>query len=651
MAPPTPPEPAPPERRPSPLTPEVVAAGRISFSGLQVEAGALWWSESRPSEGGRQVVMRWAGPVGPVEVSPPAVSVRSRVQEYGGAAFWVSPAGRLVYSEITGGGLWEVDPGGEPVRLTPEPPAGEEVRYGDVRGVPGLDALVAVREWHRGGEVGEVENAVVLVSEGSVQVLAGGRDFFAAPRPSPDGRWLAFLAWDQPEMPWDGSELLVRPLVGAAGGLQVNAGPLTRVAGGRAISIGQPRWSPGGELWFLSDEGGWWQPWRCRPGAGPGAEAERVCAVEAEFHSPDWVLGQSTGGFLADGRLVTRYRAGGRDRVGIVDPARGSLVEVEQPCVSIAALAVDPGVGGAGEGVVLLGATVDAPAGIHRLALDGGEARVVHRPGPVLLAPEEVSVAEAGVAPGRGGGEIPYLFYPPSGPAGEGELPPVLVVCHGGPTGAVEGGFDPAVQFWTSRGVAVAAVDYRGSAGYGRAYRGLLAGAWGVADAEDVADVALALAEGGRVDGKRMAVRGASSGGLTALRAATVGGPFGAVISAYGVTDLRALAADTHKFEARYLDGLVGPWPEAEAVYEERSPACHPELIGAAVLLLQGEEDAVVPPDQARRMAAALEARGVRCELVLFPGEGHGFRRGETLAECTRREQAFLGEVLGFPAS
>lgn len=690
---------------PSPLSPESLATVRVSWSGLQIASGACWWSESRPGEGGRQAVLSMplgadrSGPgtqPGPVsEVLGPDANVRSRVHEYGGGAFRVGPDGSLTFVDADEQALWWRPAGGAARRITPPAPETERHRYAEPRPVPGAPFVVVVRERHHPGGVDDEIVAVPVGlgpvgaepggGAGPVTVLFAGRDFCAAPRPSPDGARLAFIVWDHPNMPWDGTELLVADLQRA--GIPA-LGPPTTVAGGPDESVGQPLWASADELWFVSDAAGWWQPYRWRAGTA----AARVVAVEAEFHGPDWNLGQQTMAFLDDGRLACRYRSGGRDRVGVVRPGAGPdggvLDEVDQPCVSVSALA-------AGEGrLVVVGATPTEPTGLVEIGWPGpvpvragarpraplpsadprrAAARVLHRPG--AAAPGAVSVAEPVRFATRAGVDATVLFYPPAGggpgaddpgaddpgaddpgaddpgaddPGADGAPPPLLVVCHGGPTAANDPGYDPAVQFWTSRGIAVAAVDYRGSSGYGRRFRRLLDGAWGVADAEDCADAASHLARQGRVDAGRMAVRGASSGGLTALRAATVGGPFAAAVVVYGVTDLAALAADTHKFEARYIDRLVGPWPAAASTYEDRSPARHPERIGAALLLLQGADDAVVPPDQAARLADAVRRAGGRCEHQVFPGEGHGFRRAETLAACARAELAFLGSTLGF---
>jgi dipeptidyl aminopeptidase/acylaminoacyl peptidase len=367
--------------------------------------------------------------------------------------------------------------------------------------------------------------------------------------------------------------------------------------------------------------------------------------IEAEFAAADWVLGQAAVDSRGDGLLACRIRHHGRDHLGILDPVTTTVREVEQPCVTITDLRW------AGDGeVVLLGSTTTAAPALYRVDTADGSVDELYRPAPSPLAADWVSVAEELRFPTAVGVAASLLFFAPHGPGWSGPSgtpPPLVLVCHSGPTAGFQPGFDAGVQLWTTRGVAVALVDYRGSTGHGRRFRRLLDGAWGVADAQDCCSAATFLAGAGLVDGRRMVVKGGSAGGLTALRCLDAGGPFAAAVVAYGVTDLAALAADTHKFESRYLDRLVGPWPEAAAVYEDRSPARHPERLEGAVLLLQGSEDPVVPPDQAERMVTALRGRGVRCDHVVFAGEGHGFRRAETLARCADMEIAFVGDVLG----
>jgi dipeptidyl aminopeptidase/acylaminoacyl peptidase len=644
---------------PSPLSPDVMGGARVSLAGLQVVGDACWWSESRPRDGGRMVVMRLRGDGPPEEISPEGVSVRSRVHEYGGAAHFAVGAS-LLYTDLADQALWWLDPGAPAVRLTPPAPAGETHRYADARPVAGRRLVVSLRERHHDEGV---DDEVVLVDRlGQIppSVLLTGRDFFAAPRPSPDGRRLAWLAWDHPNMPWDGTELWVADLQldGSAGdggeAATFSAATLSAaslVAGGPDESVGQPTWA-GDDLWFVSDRAGWWQPYRFSQG-----QSQCMATDEVEFAGPDWVLGQSSFVVGGDDGLLCQFRRSGRDRLGLVDSATGTLHELEQPCVAISGLDAADGE------IFVLGATATAPPALYRMpwpeggaaggAVSDGAVEQIHRVSTSPLEPAWVSTPEELTFETITGAAVPLLFFAPHAPGRRGApetAPPLVVVVHGGPTAGAQAGFDAAVQLWTTRGVAVAVVDYRGSTGHGRRFRRLLDGAWGVADVEDCRAAAAFLAHSGRVDGRRMVVKGSSAGGLTALRCLDPGGPFAAAVVAYGVTDLEALAADTHKFESRYLDRLIGPWPGAMDVYRDRSPARHPERVEGAVLLMQGSDDPIVPPDQAERMVVALRSRGVRCDHVVFEGEGHGFRRAETLTRCAELEIAFVLDVLGIDA-
>jgi acetyl esterase/lipase len=633
-------------------------------AGLQMNAGAVWWSESRPEAGGLQVLLRrdLTLPGGTEEVLPPGVGVRSRVHEYGGGSFFVSDAG-LLYTDQADQGLWWLPAPGTgttPTKLSPVPPGSEEHRYADARPVPGTSLVVALRERHwPGGQDDELVLVDTSRPRADPVVIVRGRDFSVAPRPSPDGRRLAWLSWDLPGMPWDGTELWVADLSeeGGAPGADLGPGGLATtdgavlIAGGKDESVGQPMWLSDDELLFVSDRTGFWQPWIWRPGVA----AVAVCEMEAEFHYPDWTLGQTTIAALEGSSLACRIERDGHDSVVVLgldrsDEARKPAITVlDQPCVTVRALAV-------ADGEVLVSGSTPRQAGVIVGVRPEGGWRTVVLTGAAGLPMRAEAVSEAvSMEFETTGGVVAQLnFYAPKGVAEDGstisglpgELPPVVVEVHGGPTGSAETGFDPAVQFWTTRGFAVAEVNYRGSAGRGRQFRKLLDGNWGIADVEDCLAATEFLAGRGLVDPKRALVRGGSSGGLTALKA-SAGSTFVGALVRCGVTDLRALATDTHKFESGYLEGLVGRYPEESLRYEERSPACSPELINAAVLLLQGEDDAIVPPTQAATLANAIRAGGRRCDHVVFPGEGHGFRRAESISTAARLELEFAKNVLG----
>jgi dipeptidyl aminopeptidase/acylaminoacyl peptidase len=650
---------------PSPWSASSVAAGKVSRSGLWADGRSVYWTESRPETGGRQVVVR-SVPDGPVvDVSPTGVSVRTRVHEYGGASAVVVDS--VLYYVDQMDQRWyrsAIPEGSAPVALVPAPADGTEARYADGRLTASGRWLVSVEERHAERRTDHRLVAVPLAEEGSgegrrpVLTLVSGRDFVAAPRPAPDGRWLAWVTWDHPAMSWDSSELWVAALEESDGALELAGAH--RVAGGGGCSVGQPSWCGDGSLLFVDDRTGWWLPYRLAPDRLPGGGegGEPLVAVEAEFHAPDWVLGQSTMAELHDGSIVTRMHGDGRDAlVRLRRPPGGgptwTIEPVDQPCVSITGVLVARDGPDGQERVVVLGSTPTEAQSVFEVGIGGvSTARRLSTAPSVEIDAGRVSGAQPFTA-ATPAGPVPGLFFAPvirPVDTTDETLPPLVVFCHGGPTSAGDPGFDPVVQFFTSRGLAVAIVDYRGSSGYGREYRRQLDGRWGEADIDDCVRYAGALVTAGRVDGRRMAIRGTSAGGLTALGALRRGRLFAGAAAWYGVTDLESLAADTHDFESRYLDSLVGPWPEAAATYRQRSPLRHPDEMAGAVLLLQGADDPVVPVDQAERFAAVLNEHQVPCRLTVFAGEAHGFRQAATIEASLEAELGFYRWLFGAQA-
>jgi dipeptidyl aminopeptidase/acylaminoacyl peptidase len=624
----------------SPLQVAEVAAQRLSRYSLASDGASLWWLESRPDEAGRTVLVRAEPGAEPSVVSPPGANIRSHVHEYGGGA-WCLVGDRTASSfayvdEHTQRVLLVSAIGSAPVPLGSEPPEGERWPHGALVTGPGRSVL-AVRERHHAGVV---ERSIVRLDTdepGTETTLVAGRDFFGSPVASPDGSRLAWVTWDHPAMPWDATELWVADLDAGGGPL----GGASRVGAAQlaGFSVDQPLWTGDDTLVFVADVGGWWQPWRWEAGVPP----QPINALEAEFQGPAWGLGQHTVVTIGPDLLACVWRSEGVDHVGTLG-LDGDLREITQPCVAVSSLCAHGG------GVAWLGQTPATPGGVWWCPQLSSSARVVQVSGTrPSLRGEDVSVAEPVTVPSAHGRPVHANFYGPAlsgweGP--DGDAPPLIVHCHGGPTSSADAGFDPMVQMLTTRGYAVATVNFAGSTGYGRAYRQALDGLWGVADVDDCIEVARWLAETGRADGARMAIRGGSAGGLTALGALIRSDRFAAAVSWYGVTDLMGLVATTHDFESRYMDRLVGPLPESASLYDERSPLNHVAEMTGAVLLLQGEDDPVVPPDQTRRMAAALTERGVRCEVRYFEGESHGFRRADTLVACFEAELAFYDEVL-----
>jgi dipeptidyl aminopeptidase/acylaminoacyl peptidase len=672
------------------LTADHVAAGRITRSDLQSDGNALYWLESRPTEGGRAVLVRW-DPSGEVtDHSPADVSIRSRVHEYGGGAVCLTPSPRpravhpagcaFAFVNQVDQRVWHgAGPGTVPRALTPAAPAGQIWHHGGLSASPDGEWVLAVREVHTdsNGSAGAApprRSIVALrvpqdgdrpdsgVGVGLESVLLEGHDFYGTARLHPDGGRVVATAWDHPAMPWDASRLVVVALrlhTDAPTGrvTLVADGAPWEIAGGPDESVGQPAWRPDGTLRFVSDRAGWWQPY-LHSGQAGAETPTAVTTLEAEFHSPDWILGQRTMVDLADGSLVVRVTGDGHDQVAIFrDPTAGVATPefLATPLVAISGLCAH------GDGVVALGATPDRPASFWSWAPAPAPA-AAPAPAPALapasvpavpVLPAVMALQATDIAhgfplqfEGRTGRPVHATLYRPTLTGANladrtAAAPPLVVFCHSGPTLCANPGFDPAIQFFTTRGFAVATVDYAGSSGYGRAYRHALNGQWGIADAHDCLDTALHLATAHLVDPTRMAARGSSAGGFTALNALAAGEGFAACVSWYGVTDLLTLAATTHDFEAHYNDHLVGPLPETEALHIARSPTSHAADMTGAVLLLQGSDDPVVPLSQAQSLHDALRAAGRICELHVFEGEGHGFRRAETLSAAYEAELAF----------
>ena len=621
----------------SPISAELVAAGGVALEEVKVAGDAVRWLEGRPLEGGRRVVCGVAPGGGrePEDLTPEGFNVRTRVHEYGGGS-WAVHGDILFFANFDDQRLYRQDPGSPPRPITPEPPTPAAHRYADAAITPDGRVLVCVRERHEAD--GVINELVTLPADGSEPpaVLAGGRDFYASPRLSPDGRRLAWLEWDHPNMPWDGTELKVAELSGG-----VPVGEPRREAGGPDESIFQPEWSPGGTLHFVSDRTGWWNLYRIQDG-----QVEALAPMQEEFGHPQWVFGLARYAFLPGGRIACIHGLGPLQRLGVLDPD-GHLADLDLPFTAF----YPPQLRAVGDRLACVAGSPTRDAAVVLIDPAGGQVEVLRQSGDQELDPGYLSVPRQIEFPTEGGQTAYALYYPPAnrdftGP--DGERPPLLVTSHGGPTAEVVSLLADGYQFFTSRGIAVVDVDYGGSTGYGRAYRQRLAGRWGIVDVDDCVAAARFLADGGEVDPRRLAIRGGSAGGYTTLCALTFRDLFAAGASYYGVADAEALARDTHKFESRYLDRLIGPWPQAAELYRQRSPIHHTERLSCPVILLQGLEDEVVPPAQAERMAAALDAKGIPHAYLAFPGEQHGFRRSENIKRAVEAELYFYSRVFGF---
>ncbi len=624
----------------SPISARSLVAGTVGLGAIALDGATIYWSESRPQEGGRVVLVRRDLDGTTTDVTPAPFSVRTRVHEYGGGAYIVADD-TVVFSNDADGRLYRQHVGGALEPLTPEPPAPRARRYADLIMDPARDRVIAVREDHTvvGREpVNTLVGITLTVGDAdgadAGAVLVEGADFYASPALSPDGARLAWLSWDHPNMPWDGTELWVAPL-DAAGRL----GAPELVAGGPAESIFQPQWSPDGVLHYVSDRTGWWNLYWWRDG-----HSAALLPMEAEFGLPQWVFNQSTYAFAAPARILCACTSGGTWRLLDLDTASGSYAPVDLPYTEIDGLRAAPG------RAVFVGASPARSAALVQVDLDDGMILLLKRSSETALDEGYLSAPEPVEFPTEAGRTAYAFYYPPRNQdytAPPDERPPLIVVSHGGPTGAAGTAFALGTQYWTSRGFAVLDVNYGGSTGYGRAYRERLDGAWGVVDVEDCVNGARHLVGQGRADGARLIIRGGSAGGYTTLAALTFHDVFSAGASLYGVGDLEALALETHKFESRYTARLVAPYPAWAELYWARSPIRHVERLAAPVIFLQGLEDKVVPPGQAEAMVAALRDRGVPVAYLAFEGEGHGFRRAETITRAREAELYFYARVFG----
>ena len=616
----------------SPFSAALIAGANVRLGQIALQGDSIAWSEGRPREEGRNVVVQRGADGRLRDLNPAPFDVRTRAHEYGGGAFALH-GGELVFSHDADQQLYRVGPTGEPAVLT----TSQHMRYADVVVDAPRQRLIAVREDHTLGSMAAVATLVAItLNDGAEHVLASGHDFFSTPRPSPDGRHLAWLAWDHPNMPWDGTELWLADV--ADDGTLAGA---RRVAGGPDESIFQPAWSPAGVLHFVSDRSGWWNLYRLRGEAA----AQALCPMAAEFGQAQWAFGMSTYGFDAQGDLVCAFARAGRSQLARIDSETLRFEPIATPYCAISDLKVGANF------AAFIGGREDAPAAVVRIDLRTGTCDVLRSASSSVPDPACVSVAEAISYPTEGGLEAHAFFYAPHNPdftGAPGERPPLLVIDHGGPTSATSAAFAWGIQYWTSRGFAVVDVNYGGSTGYGRAYRARLAGQWGIVDVDDSVNAARFLVARGDVNPARIAIRGSSAGGYTTLCALTFRSFFQCGASHYGIGDLEALVRDTHKFESRYLDRLIGPWPEAQPLYHARSPVNFSERLASPMILLQGLEDKAVPPAQAQVMFDAVRAKGLPVALLMFEGEQHGFRRAATIQRALEAELYFYGRIFGF---
>lgn len=618
----------------SPITSDLIAGGSVALSQPLMDGSDIYWVEMRPVEGGRAVIVRRDNTGTIREVNPAPFNARTRVHEYGGGDYVVNDR-KVYFSNFSDQRLYVVTDS-EPARaLTPI----GDMRYADPLIDHSRNRLICIREDHtRAGQ--EAINSVVSLAldgpENSGEILASGNDFYSSPRLSPDGTKLAWLTWNHPNMPWDETELWIGTLDenGLISGSE-------RVVGGPHESIFQPEWSPDGALYFVSDRSGWWNLHRLRA----SGSIENVHEMDAEFGMPQWGFGMSTYAFESADRIVCTYVQKGISGLALIDTRTKAFERIDCPYTDIRYVRASPGQ------AVMRAASPTETAAVVRCDLGTKALEVLRQSNTQAIDLEYLSIARAVEFPTADGLTAHGFYYAPKNRdcgAPDDELPPLLVMSHGGPTAAATTAMTLSIQYWTSRGIAVLDVNYGGSSGYGRAYRERLKGKWGIVDVNDCANGARYLVAQGKVDGRRLLITGGSAGGYTTLCALTFRDTFAAGASHYGVSDVEALAKETHKFEARYLDGFMGPYPEKRALYFERSPINFTDRLSCPVIFFQGMEDKVVPPNQAETMVLALRTKGIPVAYLPFEGESHGFRQAKNIKRALDAELYFYARVFGF---
>ncbi len=616
---------------PSPISAELLTAQGVRISEPQAVGNGVYWLESRPQEKGRSALVRDTDGVRE-DLLPAPHSIRTRAHEYGGAPY-LATASAIFYVLDSDQRIYRYDLASDKTQtLTPE----GAYRYSDFCYDVARTRLIAVREDCTQDTHQPSSSIIALdLTSGDIHTLAQGDDFYSNPRLSPDGNQFSFLRWNHPNMPWDGTECVLAQL-NQCGDIINRA----VIAGGASESIFQPQWSPAGELFFVSDRSNWWNIYRWT-----GTEAEAVCVMEAEFATPQWVFGMSSYGFLSAHEIFCCFSQEGYWQLGSIDLTRGKLKIIPSELRDIANIHCHNGKG------YFIAASAKQSTQLWFYGADGSHEKIAPLTATAqLIAADFFATPQPIEFPTRDGESACGFFYAPTNPNVKrttDQLPPLLIMCHGGPTGAPESSLNLKIQFWTSRGFAVLDVNYRGSTGYGRKYRDRLKNNWGITDVIDVCSGVDYLVEQKLINKNRVAIRGSSAGGYTVLAALTFSDVFKAGASLYGIGDLEALARDTHKFEAHYLDSLVGEYPAQQETYRARSPIHHIDQLNCPVIFLQGLQDKVVPPAQAEAMVAALQQKGIMTQYVTFADEAHGFRQAQNIQRALNEELNFYLAVFG----
>ncbi len=617
----------------SPITSDLIVSKTIGIESIVVNNDDIYWLEKRPQEKGRSLIVRYSNCRKVKNITPSPLSVRSKIHEYGGGAFVVEED-TIYFSNYSDGRIYQQVLNKQPQALTRK----TQQRYADIVVDRLRNRLICVCEDHSPTDREAINSIITIdLSTGKIQTLVEGADFFSSPRLSPDGQKLAWLSWNHPDMPWDNTNLWLAAIDEKGSIVKPEC-----IAGGKTESICEPKWSEDGALYFSSDRTNWWNLYR----RNPDGSVEILHEMSAEFAYPHWVFGLSTYAFAGQDRLVCAYSAHGRWHLGTIHTKTKQFQAIKTKYTNISDLqAIKNGF------AVFVGGTPTETTAIIKLNLDTGEEQVLKRTGDLTIDPGYLSLPEAIAFPTSDNLTAHGWYYPPTNQdytAPQAELPPLIVKSHGGPTAAASVDLNLRTQYWTSRGFGYLDVNYGGSIGYGREYRQRLDGKWGIVDIDDCVNGAKYLASQSKVDQDRLVITGSSAGGYTTLAALTFRDTFKAGASYYGVSDLEILAKDTHKFESRYLDRLIGKYPENQTIYQERSPIHFLEKLNCPVIFFQGLQDKVVPPNQAEIMFNAIKEKGLPAAYVAFEQEGHGFRISENIKKALDSEFYFYSRVFGF---
>ena len=617
----------------SPITSDLIISQTIGLGGVTADGNDIYWLEIRPTEKGRNVLVKYNPKGEAIDLTPTSFNARSRVHEYGGGAFLIT-TGTIYFSNFADGRIYRQTATSQPQPVTAE----GKKRYTDIIIDRARNNLICVCEDHSQSDT-EPENTIVTIdlATGKVTNLVCGSDFYSSSCLSPDGSHLAWLSWNHPYMPWDSTYLWLAK-VNSDGSLA----EAKLVAGGENESICEPKWSADGKLYFSSDRNNWWNIYRY----SQDGTIESLYEMEVEFAYPHWVFGLSTYAFISPDKIICTYSRNGSWHLGSIDTKTKEFQKIETSYTNISSVQATNN----GQALFIAGSPTE-PTAVVKLNLATGEKEILKQSGKIDFDSAYLSVPEAISFPTANGLTAYAWYYPPQNKdfsAPEGELPPLLVKSHGGPTAAASVSLNLRIQYWTSRGIGYLDVNYGGSIGYGRKYRQRLAKNWGIVDVDDCVNAAKYLVKQGRVDGDRLVISGGSAGGYTTLAALTFRDTFKAGASYYGVSDLETLARDTHKFESRYLDGLIGAYPAEKNIYEARSPIHFTKQLSCPVIFFQGGEDKVVPPNQAEIMFRAIKEKGLPVAYILFEDEGHGFRQGKNIKKALDSEFYFYSRVFGF---